>query len=91
MSDNAQSTRIHASRTVNRLENKVAIITGGSSGIGEGTARAFARQGAKVILLARQEEMGRAVEAAITIQENLYILIHGKRHGMCFKRNARRN
>ncbi len=59
MSDNAQSTRIHASRTANRLENKVAIITGGSN------ARAFAREGAKIILLARQEEKGRAVEAAI--------------------------
>lgn len=56
MSDNAQSTRIHASRTVNWLENKVAIITDGSSGIGEGTARAFAREGAMVILLARQEQ-----------------------------------
>ena len=27
MSDNAKSTRIHASRPANRLENKVAIIT----------------------------------------------------------------
>ena len=33
--------------------------------IGEGTAHAFAREGAKVILMARQEEKGRAVEAAI--------------------------
>ena len=65
MSDNSQSTRIHASRMANRLENKVAIITGGSGGIGEGTARAFAREGAKIILLARQEEKGRAVETAI--------------------------
>ncbi len=65
MSDNAQSTGIHTSRGANRFAAKVAIITGGSSGIGEGTARAFAREGAKVILLARQEEKGRAVEAAI--------------------------
>ena len=28
---------------------------------------------------------------AITIQENPYILIHGKRLGMYFKRNARRD
>ena len=65
MSDNAQSTSIHAPQVAKRLEAKVAIITGGSSGIGEGTAHVFAREGAKVILMARQEEKGRAVEAAI--------------------------
>ena len=48
-----------------RLEGRVAIITGGNSGIGEGTARRFAREGAKVVLMARREEQGRAVEAAI--------------------------
>lgn len=65
MSDNTQSTRIHAPRMAKRLEAKVAIITGRSSGIGEGTARVCAREGAKVIPMARQEEKGRAVEAAI--------------------------
>ena len=48
-----------------RLAGKVAVITGGNSGIGEATGRVFAAEGAKVILLARREEQGQAVAAAI--------------------------
>lgn len=48
-----------------RLDSKVAIITGGNSGIGEGTAHLLAKEGAKVILLARREEQGQAVASAI--------------------------
>ena len=39
-----------------RLEGKVAIITGGSSGIGEATVRLFVKEGARVLLFARNEE-----------------------------------
>ena len=48
-----------------KLENQVAIVTGGNSGIGEATARLFASEGAKVGLLARREKEGVDVENAI--------------------------
>ncbi|MGL6198611.1 MAG: SDR family NAD(P)-dependent oxidoreductase [Lachnospiraceae bacterium] len=46
-----------------RLDNKVAIITGASQGIGEMTARIFVKEGAKVILASRNEELGKTIEA----------------------------
>jgi NAD(P)-dependent dehydrogenase (short-subunit alcohol dehydrogenase family) len=48
-----------------KLKDKVAIVTGGNSGIGETTSHLFAREGAKVVLMARREDKGREVEEAI--------------------------
>jgi NAD(P)-dependent dehydrogenase (short-subunit alcohol dehydrogenase family) len=46
-----------------RFEGKVAVVTGASGGIGLATAVAFAREGAKVALIARREvEGGKALE-----------------------------
>ncbi|RIU91212.1 glucose 1-dehydrogenase [Oceanobacillus picturae] len=61
---------------MNRLENKVAIITGGAQGMGAAHVRLFVEQGAKVILTDLNEEKGQALAAelgdnAIFIKQNV--------------------
>lgn len=47
------------------LRGKVAIVTGGTSGIGRDTAILFAQSGAKVVLAGRREKEGKEVVEAI--------------------------
>ena len=57
-----------------RLKNKVAVVTGSSSGIGEAIARAFAREGAKVVITYKsQREEGRRVATEIDSDLCLYL------------------
>jgi len=49
-----------------RLDNKVAVVTGGGSGIGQAIAKVFAAQGASVHIIELNEEGGKQTVADIT-------------------------
>jgi len=59
-----------------RLKDKIALITGAASGIGERAALIFAREGAKVVVVDVLEKEGRAVVASIVSAGGEAIFLH---------------
>ena len=47
------------------LEGKTALVTGGTSGIGEAIARAYAAAGADVVITGRDQQRGERIVASL--------------------------
>ena len=56
-----------------RLQGKVAVITGSTSGMGEDTARLFVREGARVVVTGRNEERGAAIAQSLGEDRALFV------------------
>jgi len=56
-----------------KLDGKVGIVTGATSGIGRRTAEIFVQEGAKVIATGRREELGRSLEASLGKDNCLFV------------------
>jgi NAD(P)-dependent dehydrogenase (short-subunit alcohol dehydrogenase family) len=70
-----------------RLANQVAIITGGTSGIGEASALLFAKEGAKVAITGRDTDRGRTVRERILQQggEAIFIRTDVRKADQCHR------
>ncbi|GAU47518.1 hypothetical protein TSUD_138900 [Trifolium subterraneum] len=65
---------IPSTNTNLRLSGKIAIVTGGASGIGEATVRVFANEGVRVVVIADiQDELGNQVVESIGNQRCIYV------------------
>ena len=58
-----------------KLKDKVAIITGSSKGIGEGIARVFSKEGAKVVITCRTEQTGEKMADELGAKEGRAIFV----------------
>ena len=70
-----------------KLEGKVAIVTGATSGMGRATAELFAKEGAKVVVTGRNEERAQAVVDEIKGNggEAIYVIVDASDDEDCKK------
>ena len=61
-----------------RLKDKVAVITGGASGIGEATVKLFIDEGAKVAFSDQDNQRGMALSKDITSRGNDVLFVNAK-------------
>ena len=66
-----------------RLQGKVALVTGGTSGIGAGTVERLAREGAKVVFTGRNADAGKEVAD----RSGATFVQHRSLVGLRYKRN----
>ena len=59
-----------------RLESKVALVTGGARGIGAAAARLFAKEGARVVIVDTQDDLGRQVQSQIQQSGGECLFVH---------------
>jgi NADP-dependent 3-hydroxy acid dehydrogenase YdfG len=73
-----------------RLDDKVAVITGGSSGIGLATAQRFVDEGAHVFIVGRRQSELDKAKASIAWRRANHtgraVSLPGSRRGMCAQR-----
>ena len=55
----------HGHGASGRLAGRVALISGGAGGVGEAASRLFAAEGARVVVVDRQAEVGEALAAEL--------------------------
>ena len=58
---------------IRRLNDKIAIVTGSTSGLGAAIAQRLAAEGASVIVTGRSEERGKAVSESILYPETVLL------------------
>lgn len=59
-----------------KLLDKVAVITGGTSGIGEATARLMVEEGAKVVIAGRNDAKGAQLEEELNLKGDAALFVH---------------